>query len=357
MDSRAVVDPMETPAETIAIEQAIFTSIPSPMGNGYRIVAASPGITTAEKQGIIRRAPSHGSLCDTSEAVAGLASYRLESGRRCLMLSHNAGLEHTARGGQRVHTHVLVLDEALFRRFQCDPLIVETEVRAEVGQDPPCNPPARLDTISLPAESLHSEPAAAYALNVEDLDGLKSLLSAVLNERRLLVLGAPDPRAILRWMLDATPVAVRTRLSMSYGLKFSPARKFQLIFAGPERGEAARLAGDQDIDVLNWDAPHSLVNSNFAGWLSFVRRCWESERADELSHLVTQLTQECSAQELELVATLCMDIDQLAQADPPLVEELIQKHSQTTPTTPIQTRLLDEFRETAETRQSSLVNT
>ena len=356
MDSRAVVEPLETPAETLAIEQAIFTSIPSPMGNGYRIVAASPGITTAEKQGIIRRAPSHGSLCDSSAAATGLASYRLESGRRCLMLSRNAGLEHTARGGQRVHTHVLVLDEALFRRFQCDPLIVETEVRAVVGQDLPRKPPAQLKAISLRAESLHSETTATYDLTAEEVDGLIALLSAALNERRLLVLGMSDPRAILRWMLAATPVAVRARLSMSYGLKFSPARKFELIFAGAERGEAARLAGDQDIDVLNWRAPTPPADSNFDVWLRFVRCCWESGRADELSQLVTQFTQECSAEELGLVATLCMDIDQLMQADPPLVEELIQKHSQTTPTTPIQSRLLDEFRETAEMRQSSSVN-
>lgn len=356
MDSRAVVDPVETPAGTIAIEQAIFTSIPSPMGNGYRIVAASPGITTQEKQAIIRRAPSHGSLLDSSPTAVGFASYRLDSGRCCLLLSRNAGLEHTARGGQRVHTHVLVLDEALFRRFQCDPLVVETEVRAEVGQDSPRNPPARLNAISLPVESLHSELVVTHPPTAVDVDGVISLLSAALNERRLLVLGVSEPREILRWMLDATPVAVRARLSMSYGLKFSPARKFQLIFTGAERGEAARLAGDQDIDVLNWDSPTPPADSAFDAWLSFVRRGWELGRVGELSHLVTQLTQECSAEELELVATLCMDIDQLVQADPPLVEELIQKYSQTTPTTPIHKRLLDEFRETAETRRAASAN-
>jgi hypothetical protein len=269
------------------------------------------------------------------------------------MLSCNAGLEHTARGGRRVHTQVLVLDEPNFHRFQCDPLLVETGVYAMIGRDPPLKPPAQLKPISLSTEVLPDEPAATHAPAARAMDGLITLLSAVLEGRRLLVLGVPEPRDVLRWLWDVIPPAVRARLSLSCGLKFSPTRKFQLILVGNERRETERLANDQGVDVLHWDSPSPPVNSNFAVWLGFVRSCWESERTDELRYLVTRLTEECSAQELELVATLCMDIDQLMQADPPQVEKLIRKHSRTVPTTSIQKCLLDDFRETADMRQSS----
>ena len=77
--------------ETIRCDQAVFTSIRSPMGQGYRVVAASGEIRPDEKAEITARSPSHASLCESDTEPIGLSSYRLASGRRCV--------GHPLRGG------------------------------------------------------------------------------------------------------------------------------------------------------------------------------------------------------------------------------------------------------------------
>ena len=65
-------------------DQAIFTSIRTPMGEGYRIIAASRGVRPEEKQLITRRSPSHGALCEVTGgaekalAAAGYAAITTE---------------------------------------------------------------------------------------------------------------------------------------------------------------------------------------------------------------------------------------------------------------------------------------
>ena len=59
-----VGEPTQSATE-LACDQAIFTSIRTPMGEGYRIIAASRGLRPHEKQAITRSSPSHDSLCWT----------------------------------------------------------------------------------------------------------------------------------------------------------------------------------------------------------------------------------------------------------------------------------------------------
>ena len=108
MDHRAAVTAPPTPPRSggrqVTCNQAIFTSIRSPMGEGYRVVAASPGLRPEEKIEITRRSPSHNSMTCASEDAVGLLAYALPTGRTCVCSCRHAGAEHTARGGQRVWT-------------------------------------------------------------------------------------------------------------------------------------------------------------------------------------------------------------------------------------------------------------
>ncbi len=96
-------------------DQAIFTSVRTAMGEGYRIIAASPGLRTDEKQAVTRNSPSHEGLCASQQTdaydgwpIAAASIYKLTSGRLCVALSCSAGAEHTGRGGQRIYTHSVV---------------------------------------------------------------------------------------------------------------------------------------------------------------------------------------------------------------------------------------------------------
>jgi hypothetical protein len=344
-------------ARVMHAEQAVFTSIRSPMGEGYRIVAASRGISPDEKREIVPGAPSHGSLCDSSPRATGLASFALSSGRQCVFLSRNGGTEHTGRGGCRVLTWVLVLEPEVFRRFRCDPFRVEAAVLRETGGELPETSPARMEPILLRAEN---DRWAAHADRVgipppkDDLEQVTQVLSAMLAQRRTLVVGAPSPRAILRLVLGATPAARRQRLSVSYGLKFSPARRYEFVLADASPSEIERIVRDREIDVIRWESRSPPVRSPFRTWLRFVRQRWEAGRIGEVDRLSAELTEDCSPMLLERIARLCEDLERVPTADQSLLRELARRHLNARPTAGVQRRLLSEFHVAAEARRAAL---
>ena len=373
MDRGPDVDSAVASGGSAEVEQAIFTSIRSPMGRGYRLVAASGGIRADEKREIIQCAPSHGSLCDPSPGAAGLASFPLRGGRHCVFLSRNAGIEQSARGGCRVHTHVLVMDQSVFARFQCNPLEVEAAALPAIGVDSLHSPPTRLGLLTLCIQNPKRERGTrsgrppcrpADSPVVADADGVMHVLSAVLTGRAMLVLGAPTAQDTLRRAIEATPVSIRCRLSASCDIRFAPSRKFQLIFTTPvgpasnrsiaSGNEAERITRDHDIEVLHWGSPPAAAVCPYEAWLRFVRRRWVAGRTRDVEQLSIQLTQEVSPQVLERLATLCDDLEQLPSADAAQLDQLLQKHPRVTPDNHVHARLLDEFKKAANARQEDL---
>jgi hypothetical protein len=347
----------ETLSGVVAVEQAIFTSVRSPMGQGYRLVVASPGVATDEKREIVQRAPSHGNLCDPSPAGAGLASFALRSGRRCIILSQNAGIEQSARGGYRVHSHVLVAGVPEFERFECNPLRIQTAARLAIDPQWATSPPNRLTPLALttghcqaPCREVDVAATPSGAL----IERAERILSAVLSERGVLVLGATAPSSVLYLLLAATPASVRRRLSLSYGLKISPARSFQLVFAEAGRVETERIVRDQDIALFRWDSPPESEDARFEAWAHFARRHWAAGRTGELNRLSAGLIEEHTAEALEQIATICMDTEQLEHAPTGSLDELIQKYSRVAPRSETHARLLSEFRKVADTRRVRL---
>ncbi len=357
MDGGTVVDVGEACAATVQAEQAIFTSVRSPMGTGYQLIAAGRGISADERREIVQCAPSHGSLCDSSSTATGLASFALGSGRRCVFLSRSAGPEHTGRGGYRVYTHVLVMELEVFRLFRCDPFNVEATVSTETIEDVTRTPPSGLELLSLSLAT--RTPVGGESDNEllpEDGEAERAarVLSAVLGERRMLMVGAPRPREVLRWVLGATPAALRRDLSVSYGLKFSPARRFQLVIAGANSAETERIVRDHEIELFDWESPAAPVDCPFEAWLRFAQRRWRSGRHGDLARLSSELSRDCSAAMLEQIASLSEDIERVPDADASLLRELSRRHPWGMPECDAHRRLLDRFRKAAEARKEAL---
>ena len=83
------------PQATLSCDQAIFTSVRSPMGEGYRVIAASKGVKPKEKQEITRNSPSHDALCisledDRHDGPLAAAFYPLETGRLAVSVRHTS---------------------------------------------------------------------------------------------------------------------------------------------------------------------------------------------------------------------------------------------------------------------------
>ena len=96
--------PSDSTKTSVTCDQAIFSSVRTPMGQGYQIVAASKGLTPGEKREINQHSPSHGGLCQDGPDAKGVAWYPLSSGRLALAHSADAGAEHSGRGARRTWT-------------------------------------------------------------------------------------------------------------------------------------------------------------------------------------------------------------------------------------------------------------
>jgi hypothetical protein len=357
MDPRPAIARAAPTAGTIFAERAVFTSIRSPWGRGYRIVAASAGIDPDEKREIVQRAPSHQSICDAAADGCGLVSFTMQSGRRAVLLAQNAGTEHSARGDYRVHTHVLVLEPAAYRRLRCDPLLIRSAARAVLGAEwLNDRPPPALPPLALAADAAGRAPFSVPVRSPEagDLDGLLTVLLYVLDGRRILMHGPIDPLCVLAWVWTGVPAAVRDGLSLSCGLRFSSARSFPLILTAGTWNERERIGLDQDFALLQWRSAERPEASAFDPWLDFVRRRWAAGQLAALDQLSAELSDESTGADLARVAALGDDLTRLGDADLARVDELTARHAGDEAHQGGSARLLAEFRHAAAARRARL---
>jgi len=321
---------------SVCCEHAVFTSIRSAVGQGYRLIAASGGVRADEKVEITRRSASHGSLCETGPDPVGLSSYRLGSGRHCITYCCHAGREHTSRGGQRVYSHMVLLDPSSYRLFNSDPVRVHAalgEVVSRLG--PLLKPPARLEPLSLDIppttvpfmEALGSlggwptssevgaqqRPRNHRNPRSEDLghpirlghlirggvepkrqsctasDWIPAMAARLLGRRRLIFVGAQHPLWMIEWALLWLPRDVRESVDVSCGLKYSPARQMQLVLLPHADGQLRRLIAGQDIEFRCADAAPPPLLPNFEPWFRLLHRWWHEGRLSELVRLTSNV--------------------------------------------------------------------
>lgn len=244
-------DAGNVPADVVHAEQAIFTSIRTPMGEGYRIIACSPGLSVDERAEITRRSPSHGSICDSDPAAVALSSYRLATGRHCIAWTRYAGKEHTARGGLRVYTRIALLSTAGFHGFDCHPFGVLDALTSSIGGEPD------LKSTSLPRLSLAANPARTGTDESNELTEpdcelmqFRDLAHAVHVPEPMLVIAGENMTGLLRQVIDLLSIADRERLSCSANLYYAASREFQLTIIDRVTPETRRAVQGRDIRLI-----------------------------------------------------------------------------------------------------------
>ena len=303
----------------LTCDQAVFTSIRTPTGEGYRIIAASPGVRADEKVEITRRSPSHGSLVasDGGEAV-GLGSYVLGSGRRCVTYSCNAGYEHTARGGQRVYTQMVLLDQAGYRRFDADPVSVHAAL-ADVlrTREPLLKPVPRLEPIPLRLPEVESDNEEAAPLGPKlpvSAEWVWPLAAALLEGRNLILVGVDDPLPLLQWALLCIPRNSREHVDLSVGLQFSPARQMNVVLLPKEDEQLKRRIAGRGIELRNSNNTPPTLPTSLEPWFNLLQRWWQENRRDEIVELTSRQHPDAGRYDLAGIAADCEEQDRLAQA-------------------------------------------
>jgi hypothetical protein len=337
------------PAEprVVHCEQAIFTSLPSRMGTGYRIVAASRGIRAGERRDITARSPSHGGLCDASPEAMAMAYYPLSDGRCCVAYITSAGAEHTGRGGQTVYTRALVLARDDFRRFGLNPFGVLRALEHSGQTTPDLAPPHPLPPLELvPTAGEGRAVASAVIARLPAVpdgagsggqglpggsDGLLMALAALLNEQPVIVVVEDGGQALAETVLMALPAPLRIATSVACGLRFSSARGTRLNCVS---GDVARTRDMLHGHPITWvdlcssgDGIHrpcaaagaerpSAADADAAeGWVKMVARRWSRRQFADLGTLTDRWLEDPSRDGRERISRIVLDSDRVSAAD------------------------------------------
>lgn len=303
----------------VKCEQAIFTSIRTLTGEGYRIIAASPGLNPDERTEITRRSPSHNSLCSPSSHAVGILNCRLDSGRYCIGYSRCAGAEQTARGGARVYTNLAVLCEDGFRRFEGNPVRAAAVLAREAGKSIMLKPQPRLDPLELdpdaiPHMDLEHDPTPCFGTS-DDAYWLTKVLRPLLYGRSVLIVGASAPFEMLEWTLKALPLPIRIGISVSVGLRWASTRDIRLCFVDHAGIETRRAISGQGVEWLEVKSrPDDRQPEPQTDYCAMIGRWWRDRRFRDIVTLTGLIEEPASPNDLDHLAPLCDRQKQLVAA-------------------------------------------
>ncbi len=342
--SKPAFAPPPPDGKIIHVEHAVFTSVRSPSGEGYRIAAASPGVRSNEKSEITKHSPSHGGLCGDDPDAVGLSAYPLPTGKTCIAYSRYGGAEHTGRGGQRVVTQIALLDREDYALFECNPVCAGASLAAALVDVPTTTP--KPNTILQRLALIAGPPSAPLAAGgfMGQLDALEHLLAAVLTGRRLVIVGAMAPMVMVERILAGVPLSMRPNLTLTVGLKLAPSRTMLLSFIDRDRGETQRVITGHDVAWLDVEEHLEPVRApEYRTWLELYHRWLTAGRSRELGRLTVRMNHRVTSQALERIATLCNDRDRIDGADVGTLSAIEQRHLRGFASTESEKALLEEL--------------
>ncbi len=291
------------------VEQAIFTSTSSITGQGYRVVASSPGLTAEDKGGIATCSPSHNSMCDESDSAIGLTFYGLRSGRTCVGRTFHAGCEQTGRGGKRVLTQAFVLSPAGLEEFGGNPFAVLRALDdngAFVAEF--TNEGALASVAVAPVGESDPERWSAACHLVGD-EAMGYLLSRVMPEGRSIIVGLDDASTVVEALLLAMPVNLRIGCSFSIGLKFTLSRRLRLCVSGPVGNDTHRTIRGQKVVLVESLRPADLPEHELRPWQEMVVDCRRTGRLEHLRNLTRMSFDDTSDDAMDGIAERQMAVN------------------------------------------------
>jgi hypothetical protein len=299
-------------ATSVTCDQAVFSSVRTPTGQGYRIIAASKGLTPEEKRDITTRSPSHGGLCDEGPDASAVAFYRLSSGRLALSYSCDAGAEHTGRGVRRIYTHISVISMEDFARFGFNPSNVLMAVDACGALHVQLEPPRILDALVLaPSDRADADRAAAAAERC-GANWVAYALSLVLGDQRVVTGGTFDPGDWVEAVLFGIPGPMRADVSFSAGLRYTVGRPYGLSAVNGDLTKARHMVRGQRVIYLEPETQDAAPPAQDSPWLRMVESHYREGRCAALAEITSQPIPDCSVEALDRIAAITLDTNTAA---------------------------------------------
>ncbi len=385
---------------TVCCDQAIFTSLPSCMGSGYRIVAASRGLRPAQRQEITSRSPSHGGLCDESPTAMAVTYYPLSDGRFGIAHTCTAGVEHTGRGGQTVYTRVVVVPSDGFALFADNPFNVVRAMERSGVTAADLKPTAVLPQLELSPLTRDAADVTERTLRPPGSAEVAAwraqllrVLAGLMDGEALVVALDHAGLALAEALIMALPARLRRSISFSTGLRFSSARATKLncvcgdlartrellrghpvvwldLRATPQDSQAAKGPTNRD-PLTPADSPPRrqgtpTASSSRSGtqpaatpnaWLQIVDRRWSQGRCADILTLTQRNFGDASPAVCDRVGRICLDLDALAAADLGGTIELLRRYIAVVGETDVEFELVENLLLTGQRRLSEQVMT
>ncbi|HUU83369.1 MAG TPA: hypothetical protein VM243_07680 [Phycisphaerae bacterium] len=331
--SSAAGTPAKQPGVSKAVrcDQAIFTSVGSAIASGYRLVAASRGLKTEEKQQIIKCSPSHDGLCDTSPEAVGVSCYPLATGRLAVAYTCCAGLEQSARGGQRIYTRAVVLAEEDLGTFAYNPFDVVRSLIAGGGGTPDLKPPTELPALELSATIGPDYGTLSDCVGTVGIGWTRCVLDHLLAGRPTVIVGDFGAAELIEAVLLGLPGPLRARLSFAAGLRYSLARGFGLSALAGDPVRLRQSLRGHEIDLLEPAADQAGPAPADGAWGRMVQHRWEQGRWSDLVGVTSRRYGDCSAATLDRCGELCARRDELSDLDCDGLIGTLNKYAGTAP--------------------------
>jgi len=266
------------------IEQAVFTSAETDRSAGYQVVAASPGLNEHDARQLALWCPSHDALLQPGPDASSLNFHPLPSGSYCVSRTTPAGWEYSGRGGLRVYTQCLVVPRPVLARFANNPFAL---VRAALSKGViRCyqKVPPRLERIELPGRAaVVDKPLLAQLAAQLGADWLGALVQAALRPGRVAIAGGPPAEQVIAGLINCLPVACRTELSFSTGLKYSSQRPFRVVALPDDTEEHSRVNQQYEVRVLRLAEPPPAGCAPTDPWPLAICRVFSSGRISSLA--------------------------------------------------------------------------
>jgi hypothetical protein len=304
--------------QALPCDRAIFTSLPSPTGEGYRLVAWSTGLRPEERQELTRRAPSHGALAGEAEAPRGTVLFRLQStGRFVYGLVRVSGAEHTRRGGGRVWTDFFLADAFAAAKSGLLPADFRAALAAAGPPKQPVgnSPLPRVDVVP-------SAPGAGAQRSGDAAAALASMLYA--GKSGVVAVGAA-PHDVFEDALRMLPAAARGGIEAAGGLRFSPARGVKLTVIDKVDQDLDRATRGHGIERADFTTRIPALDGPLAPWFALMARWWKEGRASDATGLASRMGDGWTSEDILGVAALCEAIDRGEARPDALAARLAQR--------------------------------
>ncbi|HEY2826329.1 MAG TPA: hypothetical protein VGJ04_01920, partial [Pirellulales bacterium] len=268
------------------IEQAVFTSARTARGDGYQLVARSPGVKDEDERELAVWGPSHGALCMERDEGTSINFHRLSSGSSCVSKTVAAGQEYSGRGGARVYTHFLLVPPDVMARFANNPFAVLRATWAKGLLAVHDRWPENLESFSLVGRSAIVDEGLLSQL-AEQWGPLRvaQLVAAAMTPGAKLLAGAGNAETLIGGLLQCFPKECRAEISFTTGLRYSPRRAFRLAFLDDDVAEQRRAVRQDGVSIVDLSGG-AATDLHSHHWAAFVAK---SIADDRLSNLISQI--------------------------------------------------------------------